>query len=74
MLFFYSELGLNMLLYITTIEERQMGFLVVELIALAKKLAYYITSLDCKDTMIPFYEGVGFNKELSNGNFLMIHY
>jgi len=54
---------------------KQLGkLLVVVLVLLAKKLGCYKISLDCKDTMIPFYEGLGFSKEPSNGNFLVIRY
>ncbi|CAG7731875.1 unnamed protein product [Allacma fusca] len=50
---------------------KQLGkFLVIVLVLLAKSLGCYKISLDCRDTMIPFYESLGFSKEPQNGNFL----
>ena len=54
---------------------RQLGkFLLVVLTLLAKQMGCYKISLDCKDTMRPFYESLGYNKEDANGNSLVIRY
>jgi len=44
------------------------------MVLLAKQLDCYKLSLDCKDKMIPFYEGFGFTKEDGNGNFMVIRF
>nr|ACO10724.1 Probable glucosamine 6-phosphate N-acetyltransferase [Caligus rogercresseyi] len=52
---------------------RQLGkLIVVTLNLLAKALGCYKVSLNCTDSMIRFYEGVGYAKEEGNGNFLVI--
>ncbi len=44
------------------------------MILLAKQLECYKLSLDCKDSMIPFYETFSFVKEAGNGNFMTMRF
>ena len=41
---------------------------------LGKALGAYKMTLDCKDSMIPFYEGLGYGREAGNANTLSIRY
>jgi len=48
---------------------------IVEIVTnLGKALGAYKMTLDCKDTMIPFYEGLGYGREAGNANTLSIRY
>ncbi|XP_015597895.1 probable glucosamine 6-phosphate N-acetyltransferase [Cephus cinctus] len=50
---------------------RQLGKLLVNTISkLARNLRCYKLSLDCRDNLIPFYESLGFKRELGNANHL----
>nr|CAG4652240.1 EOG090X0FKI [Triops cancriformis] len=52
---------------------KQLGkTLVLALISLSRVLGSYKLSLDCKDTMIPFYQSLGFVGEPGNANTLVI--
>ncbi len=52
---------------------RQLGKVIVAtLVQLAKHLGCYKITLNCTDTMIRFYTGLGFKAEPGNANFLMI--
>lgn len=52
---------------------KQLGKLIVAtLIELGKVLGCYKITLNCNDKMVKFYEGLGFNAEPGNANFLMI--
>jgi glucosamine-phosphate N-acetyltransferase len=48
---------------------------IVEIVTnLGKALGAYKMTLDCKDSMIPFYEGLGYGREAGNANTLSIRY
>ncbi|BES98171.1 Acetyltransferase (GNAT) family [Nesidiocoris tenuis] len=54
---------------------KQLGKLIVLLLTqLAKELNCYKVTLDCKDSNRPFYESLGYKKEESNSNFMVIRY
>jgi len=50
-------------------------YTILELLTkLGQALGAYKISLDCKDQMVPFYESLGFKKEIGNSNCLSIRY
>ena len=50
-------------------------FSIVEILTnLGRALGAYKMTLDCKDTMTPFYESLGYSKESGNSNTLSIRY
>ena len=52
---------------------RQLGkFLVAVAVLLAARLRCYKVTLNCKDTMIKFYNGIGFKCEDGDANFMVI--
>ncbi|XP_043254839.1 probable glucosamine 6-phosphate N-acetyltransferase [Colletes gigas] len=54
---------------------KQLGKLVVKIILeLAHYLQCYKLSLDCKDSLITFYESLGFKREPSNANYLNMRF
>nr|CAG4637421.1 EOG090X0FKI [Ceriodaphnia reticulata] len=54
---------------------KQLGKCIVEILTnLGRALGAYKMTLDCKDTMSPFYESLGYAKESGNSNTLSIRY
>lgn len=54
---------------------KQLGKLIVmTILQLAHHLQCYKLSLDCRDTLVPFYESLGFKKETGNGNHLNVRF
>lgn len=54
---------------------KQLGKCIVEIVTnLGRALGAYKMTLDCKDSMIPFYEGLGYGREAGNANTLSIRY
>ena len=52
---------------------RQLGkFLVTVSVLLAAKLGCYKVTLNCKDEMTKFYNGIGFKCEEGDANFMVI--
>ena len=50
-------------------------FSIVEILTnLGRALGAYKMTLDCKDTLTPFYESLGYSKESGNSNTLSIRY
>lgn len=41
---------------------------------LAKKVGCYKMSLDCKDSLIPFYKTIGYKLEPGNSNSMVVRY
>lgn len=58
-----------------TYRGKQLGKLIVLTVSLlAKKLGCYKMSLDCKDSLIPFYKAIGYKCEPGNCNSMVIRY
>ncbi|CAH0551864.1 unnamed protein product [Brassicogethes aeneus] len=58
-----------------TYRGKQLGKLIVLTVSLlAKKLGCYKMSLDCKDSLIPFYKSIGYKCEPGNANSMMVRY
>ncbi|XP_057374236.1 probable glucosamine 6-phosphate N-acetyltransferase [Daphnia carinata] len=54
---------------------KQLGKCIVEILTnLGRALGAYKMTLDCKDSMTPFYESLGYAKEPGNSNTLSIRY
>ncbi|KAK2710104.1 probable glucosamine 6-phosphate N-acetyltransferase [Artemia franciscana] len=54
---------------------KQLGKILVETVkALSVYNGCYKISLDCKDTMVPYYESLGYKKEPGNANTLVIRH
>ncbi|KAL3287197.1 hypothetical protein HHI36_001674 [Cryptolaemus montrouzieri] len=58
-----------------TYRGKQLGKLIVLTVTLlARKLGCYKMSLDCKDSLIPFYKSIGYKLEPGNANSMVIRY
>lgn len=58
-----------------TYRGKQLGKLIVMTVTLlAKRLGCYKMSLDCKDSLIPFYKTLGYKLEPGNANSMVIRY
>ncbi|KAJ8924409.1 hypothetical protein NQ315_007205 [Exocentrus adspersus] len=58
-----------------TYRGKQLGKLIVLTVSLlAKKLGCYKMSLDCKDSLIPFYKSIGYKLEPGNANSMITRY
>jgi len=58
-----------------TYRGKQLGKLIVLTVSLlAKKLGCYKMSLDCKDSLIPFYKSIGYKLEPGNANSMIVRY
>jgi len=54
---------------------KSLGKCIVDIVTnLGKALGAYKMTLDCKDSMIPFYESLGYGREAGNANTLSIRY
>ena len=47
-------------------------FLVTVAVLLAAKLGCYKVTLNCKDDMLKFYNGIGFRSEAGDANFMVV--
>ncbi|KAJ8962613.1 hypothetical protein NQ318_001006 [Aromia moschata] len=58
-----------------TYRGKQLGKLIVLTVSLlSKKLGCYKMSLDCKDSLIPFYKSIGYKLEPGNANSMVVRY
>ncbi|KAK9880505.1 hypothetical protein WA026_011744 [Henosepilachna vigintioctopunctata] len=58
-----------------TYRGKQLGKLIVLTVTLlSRKLGCYKMSLDCKDSLIPFYKSIGYKLEPGNSNSMVIRY
>ncbi|XP_018571247.1 probable glucosamine 6-phosphate N-acetyltransferase isoform X2 [Anoplophora glabripennis] len=58
-----------------TYRGKQLGKLIVLTVSLlAKKLGCYKMSLDCKDSLIPFYKSIGYKLEPGNANSMIVRF
>ncbi|XP_075223037.1 glucosamine 6-phosphate N-acetyltransferase isoform X3 [Lycorma delicatula] len=54
---------------------RQLGkLLIATLTLLGEELKCYKVSLECKDSMVPYYTSLGFRNEAGNSNYLQIRF